>query len=553
MKQQRYMGAAALAAILGLALWATAGTAVTSADGKYHYKADQNHVLKINLAAEKTTAKPSNALMWSVVCDGPVQTVALSADQTKVTATTPHSVYVLNATTGAQLSKTINTATAKTPLKSGYLPPVVDLRQYQSGIRDQGERDTCPYFPVVGALEAAYRHLGTSVDLSVEHLVWLRNETGLNETYAGTRDKAENLIGSLGGGGLKASFQVLSKYAISRQADMPYHSARAYGEYTSAEYQGFGIVAYDWSKPYSQFLLNRWNLDPKQLPPQARANARYGIDQFVMLPEADLHNPAAFEKLLAAGHEVVWSLAIHDDVYHTDPGQPVWRLQPGSKSVNLNHLTLVVGYDHDRHFFIVKNSWGPVHYNPSQLAAGWKDIAQYEGYTLVDYNYLSQCTEAGYIAAATPLSSSRFVHQRALGQWHVSFTNNATNQVIKTGVLSWRRLPHMAYLPKADLRIGDLVTTDGHQYRVNAQFTGGAGKVSTVTLYLDLATGTLPYYATGSHGWTGSLVLPDSGAVSMSLHHTGSAGTFWGTPAGFVRLTATQVNDHNLLKSIAVP
>src|SRR5262245_11587770 len=58
-------------------------------------------------------------------------------------------------------------------------PPVVDLTSWQSPIRDQGKRGSCTYFATVGALEAAYRRAGHKVDLSVEHLIWLRNTTAL--------------------------------------------------------------------------------------------------------------------------------------------------------------------------------------------------------------------------------------------------------------------------------------------------------------------------------------------------------------------------------------
>jgi hypothetical protein len=49
-------------------------------------------------------------------------------------------------------------------------PPVLDLLKYQTPFRNQGERDTCPYFPPVSALEAAYAPKGVKVDLSVADL-----------------------------------------------------------------------------------------------------------------------------------------------------------------------------------------------------------------------------------------------------------------------------------------------------------------------------------------------------------------------------------------------
>jgi hypothetical protein len=433
------------------------------------------------------------------------------------------------------------------------LPAVVDLRQYQTAIRNQGGRGACPYFPPVAALEAAYKRKGTPVDLSVQHLIWLRDVTALGEKAAATRDQAESLLGSLTGGGANGSFHVLSKYAVCRWDDLPYIGDGDYDNYASKYYTGFGVEKYAWDKPFSQFLLNRWNFDPKQFPAPARLQAKYGVDRYVMLSDKNLHDVGKIEQVLASGHELVWSVCYHDDIWHTDPAQPVWRLKAGSEPMSLNHLTMIVGYDRARQFFIVKNQWGPTNYSAGKdkLAPGWKDIVKYDGYTLVDYNYLAECSEAGYVTAAAPVGSPRFTSQRALGQWQVTFTDKSSNKQLMTGVLSWRRLPNTANLPKADLRIGDLVTRDGKQYRVNAKL-GGSAATSKVTLYIDCAHGSLPYDAAGGTAWTGNLTLPAGGTGSMNLAGTGSA-SLWGVSAGAVRLDAVQVDDRNLLKEMPVP
>ena len=57
-------------------------------------------------------------------------------------------------------------------------PTTLDLLKYQTAIRNQGARDVCPYFPPVAALEAAYRRAGEKVELSEEHLIWLRKRDG---------------------------------------------------------------------------------------------------------------------------------------------------------------------------------------------------------------------------------------------------------------------------------------------------------------------------------------------------------------------------------------
>jgi hypothetical protein len=459
---------------------------------------------------------------------------------------------IVAASSQAGLAEKLRNA-VRADIFAGKLPAVVDLCKYQSPIRSQGARGACPYFPPIGALEAAYRHRGVAVDLSVEHLIWLRDVTALNEQQSKTVDKAENLIGSLTGGGLGNSFDVLTKYRICRAEDMPYVGAGDFETYTSSYYKGYGVEKYSWDKPFSQFLLNRWNMDPKQFPQQARDGAKYGIEKYVIMPQQDLKNVGKFEQNLASGREVVWSLGLHDDIFHTDPAQPVWRLKPGSKrwpNDNTGHLTLIVGYDRTRKFFIVKNSWGPTNYSATKdkLAVGWKDIVRYDGYTLVDYNYLAECSEAGYITEPAAVNSPRFAPQRAMGQWQVTFADKSTNHPLMTGVLSWRRMPNTAGLPKPDLRIGDLVTKDGKQFRVNAKL-----QRQGVTLIINFTNGALPYDAATGTAWSGKLTLPESGQASMSLTPQGGSPQLWGVSASNVQMTAAQVSDGNLLKTMLVP
>ncbi|QJW98279.1 C1 family peptidase [Frigoriglobus tundricola] len=432
-------------------------------------------------------------------------------------------------------------------LKGGKLAPVVSLCKDQTAIRDQAARDVCPYFPAVAALEAAYRRTGVEVDLSAEHLIWLRNVTSGGDR--GNRTVAENLISTLGGGGLATSFGVLRDYAICPAKDLPYRGDDAVAKIGQSDfYKGWGLENYDWSTPQSQFVLNRWNLDPRRLPQAARASAKYGIDECVMLSAGDAKRPEKFEEILASGREVVFNIRLHENSDDGGKGEPVWRYKP-AEGVSGNHLMLVVGYDRERRFFIVKNSWGPTNYTAmrEKLAPNWKDIEAYNGYTLVDYNYLDVCSEAGYIKTVAPLDSPRFAAQRALGQWQVTFEHK--DKKLMTGVLAWR---HNASATGA--RVGDLVTEDGQQFRVNVKLEGDGTKPYKATLAIDFAKGTQPYGGLRGAAWSGKLALPTDGRIAMALAPAGGdEQKLWGAPSGEVRLSAHLVADKNLLRAIKPP
>ncbi|HZU39210.1 MAG TPA: hypothetical protein VFA18_25010 [Gemmataceae bacterium] len=430
-------------------------------------------------------------------------------------------------------------STAK--FKARVPPPAMDLCKYQTPICNQGGRDTCPYFPPVAALEAAYRRKGVKVKLSEEHLIWLRNVTA--QADRNDRGTAENMSWTVGGGN---GMGILKQYGICRAQDMPYHTG-----VPDQTMKQFGLPNYDWGKPVSQFLLNRWNFDASIYPWQARLHARYAIDSYVTMPPPDLRSPRRFEQVLASGHEIIFALSLHDNSDDSALGQPVWRLKPGTRAGTVNHFMLMVGYDRRRHFFIVKNQWGPTNYDPNKLAVGWKDVVRFNGYTLVDYNYLDACTEAHYITKVASPGAARLTLQRALGQWRVTFKRR--DKALMSGVLVWRHTAQPG-AKRPDLRIGDLVTQDRKQFRVNARIKRDGNTGYQVTLYINFKTGALPEYSTSGVAWKGTLSLPQNATGSFSLTGAGASDQrLWGARASEVRLVGTQAKDKNLLSGLRVP
>ena len=148
---------------------------------------------------------------------------------------------------------------------------------------------------------------------------------------------------------------------------------------------------------------------------------------------------------------------------------------------------LIVGYDRVRHFFVVKNSWGPVHYDANQLAPDLKDIAtKYDGYTLVDYNYLPEVFTAGFITQVANPNAPKYANQSLMGSWTLTVKNLTNGHEVFTGTLSWRHLPGTDFnMDGRETRIGDLYGKlnggPARNYRVNGQIG------NLVSIYVDFA------------------------------------------------------------------
>lgn len=432
---------------------------------------------------------------------------------------------------------------------AGATPDVVDLREFQTPIRNQGGRGSCTYHPPIAALEAAYKRQGIDVDLSVEHLIWLRNVTALNAVKSASINECN--LASLTGGGVEHNLKILQRYGVCLLSEMPYHREGKYEDGTSNFYTGFQVAGYKWSAPFRQRSLNEWNMDPAQFPDAARRGARYGVKSYAALNDRDRKNPAKIEEILAAGHEVTIGMGLHDD--RRSPADrvadPIWRMRAGDKMREGDgHAMLIVGYERRRRFFIVKNSWGPTRYDAAKLKNGWKDIVKYNGYTLIDYNCLVNNGEACYIKETVNPKSDRYRLQRLLGQWRVEFKHGSRK--VAAGVLVWRRLPHTAFWLKEgkDLRIGDFVdAVTKKEYRVNALF----GKGNHVSLYIDFARANMGITETRGMRMTATLQTPHTGPATLSvtqLNPPPGQPRLFGVPAGEIALHATQLAANPLLE-----
>lgn len=324
----------------------------------------------------------------------------------------------------------------------------VDLTAYQTPIRNQAGRTTCIVFAAVAAVEARYRHLGQTRNLSEEFvnymgkMFWLHQNW--SQTSSGGPDKTENQLGATGGGG---GTGVLEWMCNGLAAPLePYFSYRPAG-YT---------LPYAWNDPHwhSQYNSNTWNLDPANLPRTAlTAPAYYYPTGFQAILPPSPNTPVAassIESALQNGYEVVWDFHVKGD-----RSGPIWHAN-NSASIG-GHSMLIVGYDRtssnpSNHYFICKNSWGPTS-NPG-------------GYTYIGYDYIPYGYAAAFATSAAPTGKA-WPELQLLGRRNICFDG-------WQGTLDVWHLPGIAqlWLNKGangviDRRVGTFYDNSGNALRVN--------------------------------------------------------------------------------------
>jgi len=376
----------------------------------------------------------------------------------------------------------------------------VDLRDWQTPIRDQAGRNTCVSFAVVAAMEAKYRRQNPSryddVDLSEQYAHHVQKMVALKEINPDRADLRENAVGAWGFGGVKYSSALFNSfYGIPREQMLPYIAGYSYENTREAG----DNPKLDWEDAYlSQLAVNAFNLAETQLPTAALADASYAISSYSAIPDASLKDVSYYEAVLAAGYEIVFTMGIYSP--DPTPDDQVWN--PG---YNLEgyHAMVMVGYDDVRQVFIVKNSWG-------------YDNAFEKGFTLVGYDYVTAgyVVEAVYITGVTDPNANQRPEQLLLGRWKLDHDG-------WKGTLDIYRHPDFFASSRldgqADHRIGTYFHSDGNAYRVNGTISG-----NKVEFYIDFNKRNLEYGELQGKKFTGYLFTREPEFLAGSMRDTDS-------------------------------
>jgi hypothetical protein len=376
-----------------------------------------------------------------------------------------HAALVANAEPSTATAGTGMRAAANTGAQAAAaLPDVVDNRRFHGPLRNQAQRGTCVSHSTAAAVEGVYRRVDgksfQNLDLSeqwanhIQKMVILAGSPYTDQTKRVSRSwQRENEPGCWAGSFNHYLIRVLQQYGLTEEAVMAYIPS---GDYENNPY-------FDPNDPaIEQWDVDTFNLSPYLLPPTALEAAPYRPVDVTLLSQAQLQNPAVIEQIVAAGSDVIFDMALVEDQYTNSNN--AWAAGTSGK-VRGGHSMLIVGYNHSKQYFLVRNSWG--------YCTECKD----GGYTRISYDYVKRFGfDASFVQTVADPSQDAGWARTLIGRWDMGLDGDE-------GVLDIYRLPGLftsSEIGTTDRRLGTYWDSEGYAYRVNGYLDG-----SQFVFYID--------------------------------------------------------------------
>lgn len=359
-------------------------------------------------------------------------------------------------------------------LDTKRIPPKksVDLREYQTPIKNQYRRGTCTSFAMVAAIEARYKHIDNkkyrNIDLSEQYANYIQKVLHLAEYPSrlppGPKYR-ENQIGRWGSSNSMYMAALLAhQAALPEEKLMPYIGDESYGN-TNEDRDNPKL---DWNNKWmEQKTVDDFNFTETDFPLSALNGATYGISSFNIIPYSELKNLDYYKNILSNGYEIVFDFSV--TAPDPSPNDDIW--DPGDGNKIGVHSMLIVGYDDAKNCFIVKNSWG-------------YDNSNKDGFTLYSYDWITKghVFDAIYITDVIrePNKYTR-PEQRFLGRWYLDHDGwKGILDIYHIPGFFQKHFPVSSDFGPEDNRIGTYFAHDGKVYRVNGKIDG-----KTIEFYID--------------------------------------------------------------------
>lgn len=246
-------------------------------------------------------------------------------------------------------------------------PLTVNLSAYQTPIKDQQDRGTCWVFAIVAGIEARYKHdYALTLDLSEQYFNHVAKSTGVDYPRYYKYENQSSYWGGGNSGGVVNAYD----YSIPLETYAPYKN-QTQMDSIKASIPAAGSLTWNADPALNtttQANVDAFEYSPNYIPASARLNALYGVTSYSVYNASTARSSSSLETLLASGKEVIidvdlkWKYNSTTGIYDYDSTAP-----------GAGHELLLIGYDHNQQYFLVKNSWGG------------------SSYLKVSYNFFANC------------------------------------------------------------------------------------------------------------------------------------------------------------------
>lgn len=326
------------------------------------------------------------------------------------------------------------------------IPASYSLEKYQTAIKAQDNRGTCWIFAMVGGLEAFYkRKYGERYDLSEQYANHALKSSSLDYPQ---KYKYENQS-SYWGGGNSHCLPWLATYYIPIEDEAKYKTDVEMNQVRISIPEAGDL---EWKNSAAENKVTQAQVDAfeystKYIPLRARWNTVFGVKEYFLLEQAKTRDVNFMERLISTNHEVIVDFDLK------------WKLVNGiydyDKDANGGgHVMLVIGYDRNKKYFLLKNSWGE------------------NNFLKVSYNFMEKASLCGSIIKdISDPKASPDTRAYWLGNWKMEHDG-------WKGTLIIRRLSGKS--ESQAFRFGSYYGADGSVHTVNGYFMEKRNRLGVV-------------------------------------------------------------------------